>query len=501
MLHDDDSYGFFKDKDFLILIKGLAIFRKIRHSKFKEKVKIILKIILNLFGLKKPLYIAPYREDLKIYEMLKDISIKKRVELQCCEDFETKELNNIEKKITNAMLDRIPPKMTLTCGDEYIALMVESLDRGGLEKVVAILARKLRERSISIKIFCCKACGETATQLKSEGFEIINFSGNRAHFKKYIENYRPCLVNTHFVKSFLDILYYKEIPIIETIHNMYLFMDSKRIALEQKKDMYISSYIAVSNAVKETFISKICKNSTNKIAVVGNAVEVSEKKLNNKNVMREKLDIPENAVVFICVGSIDPRKNQIGIIRAFDIFCSLVPKDPYLIFLGNIIDKEYANRVEKLLESKKIRKNIKLMPFSNDVYSYLNASDVFVLNSYYEGWSIAATEALYCGLPIIHSKCGSGEELTKDGVNGILINNPCNKLNELLVYDLIDYMSAGINDNIEELVCAFCKVYWSIESWRAKKENIKLEAFNEFNIEVMINQYLEIYEKETTNRK
>jgi glycosyltransferase involved in cell wall biosynthesis len=53
--------------------------------------------------------------------------------------------------------------------------------------------------------------------------------------------------------------------------------------------------------------------------------------------------------------------------------------------------------------------------------AYRQASLV-VLPSHYEAFGMAAAEAMWCGCPLVFTQYGSGQELLRDGVEGLLVN-------------------------------------------------------------------------------
>ena len=63
---------------------------------------------------------------------------------------------------------------------------------------------------------------------------------------------------------------------------------------------------------------------------------------------------------------------------------------------------------------------------SSDARTLLAAADGFVLDSFFEGWPVAATEAASMGLSLVLSDFGGARELiARDPSHSVLIPNPC----------------------------------------------------------------------------
>ncbi|AEM71362.1 glycosyl transferase group 1 [Allomuricauda ruestringensis DSM 13258] len=74
---------------------------------------------------------------------------------------------------------------------------------------------------------------------------------------------------------------------------------------------------------------------------------------------------------------------------------------------------------------------------SNDIPSFLNKSDIFVLTSRFEGLPLSICEAMSVGVPIVASDVGGVHEMVRDGYNGYLIpkenpNHLAEKLSNLI---------------------------------------------------------------------
>ena len=61
--------------------------------------------------------------------------------------------------------------------------------------------------------------------------------------------------------------------------------------------------------------------------------------------------------------------------------------------------------------------------FREDVAAALASFDVYALTSRTEGFSISLVEAMASGLPVVSTRCGGPEQILKDGVTGLLVEN------------------------------------------------------------------------------
>jgi glycosyltransferase involved in cell wall biosynthesis len=64
---------------------------------------------------------------------------------------------------------------------------------------------------------------------------------------------------------------------------------------------------------------------------------------------------------------------------------------------------------------------VQFLPVQEDVPSFLDSLDLFILPSLQETFSIALIEAMAAGLPVVSTRCGGPEELVVEGENGYLI--------------------------------------------------------------------------------
>lgn len=129
---------------------------------------------------------------------------------------------------------------------------------------------------------------------------------------------------------------------------------------------------------------------------------------------RRELRIPDQSIVFVFAGKLEPKKNPLFLIEAFQ---ALSDDRLRLIMVGNgILEK-------KLKEKAKPDPRIIFIDFQNQsrmpiVY---RMGDVFILPSKGPGetWGLSVNEAMACGRPaIVSDACGCCEDLIIDGKTG-----------------------------------------------------------------------------------
>lgn len=87
-----------------------------------------------------------------------------------------------------------------------------------------------------------------------------------------------------------------------------------------------------------------------------------------------------------------------------------------------------------------ITEHVTFWGFQEKPFPFLRSAEVFILNSFSEGFSNSLLEAMYAGTPSLSTQVGAANEILEDGKNGWVI--PVNdgmalyeKLKELLILD------------------------------------------------------------------
>lgn len=129
----------------------------------------------------------------------------------------------------------------------------------------------------------------------------------------------------------------------------------------------------------------------------------------------------------ITVGRLYPQKNHKLLIHAFSLISKKYPDDKLIIFGDGSLKRELKEYAKKLGVEERV-----IFPGAiSNVNVELSKAKVFVLSSDYEGLPNALMEAMACGTAVVSTDCPSGgpKYLLKNPNAGILV--PCNNASEM----------------------------------------------------------------------
>ncbi|HRY82089.1 MAG TPA: glycosyltransferase family 1 protein [Candidatus Moranbacteria bacterium] len=202
----------------------------------------------------------------------------------------------------------------------------------------------------------------------------------------------------------------------------HIFISPKKICQKAHK------IIAVSESSKNDLIN-LYKIKSEKIIVIPSAVSdnfcVLDRNSEKLVKIKEKYSLPYKFILFF--GTIEPRKNIIGLVRAFNQLQKYADENKNdLEKYKLVIAGEYGWMNEKIfeeIENSPFREKIQVIhsvPDEDKPYFY-NLSSLFVYPSFFEGFGFPPLEAMKCGVPVIASNNSSLPEVV--GNAGILIDS------------------------------------------------------------------------------
>ena len=147
-------------------------------------------------------------------------------------------------------------------------------------------------------------------------------------------------------------------------------------------------------------------------------VESRFRPINNVEDFRLKNNLPSKMI--LNVGTLEPRKNVVSLIKAFEKLKQKGYKDYKLVIAG---EKGWLyKQIFKEVEHRDLKKEILFLGVvkDEDLPMLYNCADMFVYPSLYEGFGLPPLEAMACGIPVITSNTSSLPEVIGDA--GIMVD-------------------------------------------------------------------------------
>lgn len=212
--------------------------------------------------------------------------------------------------------------------------------------------------------------------------------------------------------------------------------DKTRVWLElaMKRSMKRADKIITVSEFSKSEIVKYLNIDEEKIVVMPNGVDFDlyhdSYSLRSIDEVLNRYHI--NRKYFLYVGTIEPRKNLIQLIHAFEQFP--YAKDYQLVLAGGIGWK--SKKIRETIDLSHLKDNILLTDYvpEEDIPLLMNGCEAFVFPSIYEGFGMPVAEAMACRKPVITSNISSMPEII--GEAGIYVD-PYNSESIVEAFNLV----------------------------------------------------------------
>ena len=315
------------------------------------------------------------------------------------------------------------------------------LGYGGIEQYVSSLSKMIDKTNI---VSTYKLYDKPPFEYNSNISYLLDYGPNKERLKDALKNKKILsIIKESFVSTY--ILYKKKYENIEAIedintkyiittrdfHNLYTGFYGRRdivkIATEHNhpdgdmkyvskliKSVEHSDYFVLVSKSLEEYYRDLTKTKTVYIPNVLDKLPKTSSKVTDHSI--------------ITIGRLSKVKGYDDLIKLVE----LLKEDYKDISLTIVGDGEERKHLEKLINKKKLDKNITITGFLNkdDIELELVKKNVFVSTSFKESFGLVALEASSYKLPVVAFSCASGlKELLKG--SGILIDNrDLNKMKE-----------------------------------------------------------------------
>ncbi|WP_077858234.1 glycosyltransferase [Clostridium sp. BL-8] len=271
---------------------------------------------------------------------------------------------------------------------------------------------------------------------KNKKYHIVHIHGDRA--KSFFE-----AVALRFCKTPVIIIHSHNDRMSKDKKLYYIHLGIQSIIKHLWKYVVNYEFACSNNAAKWLFSKADVKDS--KVRVINNGID--EKKFiyneETRQRYRKKLKL-EDKFVLMHVGRFTYQKNHDFLI---DVFNSVRSKcsNAILLLIG---EGELKEEVIKKVKSLNLEGKVIFYGLSNEIYNILQAADIFVFPSYYEGLPVVGVEVQAAGLMTIASDSISDEIKITNYWNSVSLNKSPKEWAEIILKYKDGYIRKDTSEEI-----------------------------------------------------
>lgn len=294
--------------------------------------------------------------------------------------------------------------------------VVTIMNRGGLETMLMNYYRKLDKSKIQFDFMTNRVeRGHYDDEIEALGGKIYRLSpikpGNYKKYFKELDNFfnkhkEYKVVHSHINENSGFVLKVAKKAGIECriahSHLSDLKFDYKypfRVYARKNLKGNVSDYFACSERAGQWLFGKEI-SSLGKVTVLNNAVDTEKFKINNdiRDKVRMKLGVEEKKVIGH-VGRFNPQKNHEFLI---DVFNEVYKKDKNTVLLL-VGDGYLKEKIKEKVKKLNLEQGVKFLGVREDIPELMQAMDLFLFPSQFEGLAVVMVEAQAAGLKVITS--------------------------------------------------------------------------------------------------
>ena len=318
---------------------------------------------------------------------------------------------------------------------------------GGVESVIMNYYRNFDRKNIKLDFLCNTEVVAYEDEIKDLGGNIYRICARSKNYKKYkrdinaffknnAKKYDSIWVNICSLANIDYLKYAKKYGIKKRIvhcHNSSNMDSFLRGMLHRFNRLFIKRFATDFWSCSDEASSWFYSNSIikgNSYLKVNNAIDVEKFKYNEniRKRKRKELNI-EDKYVIGHIGRFHFQKNHEFLV---DVFKELlkINNNSVLLLVG---DGEDVEKIKNKVKALGLEDKVKFLGIRNDVSELLQAMDLFLFPSLFEGLSVCMLEAEAAGLPIITSETVSKETKMCNDVIFLKLSSPdkwaleCNK--------------------------------------------------------------------------
>lgn len=338
-----------------------------------------------------------------------------------------------------SVLTRLSPTLVADYGGDgllqsacglRILHVVDSLEVGGLERVVANLAISQHARGNTVSVFSLNETTGFAAELREARIPVVIGAKRRGWDTAVLRKLRQSacgavdVIHTHnFVPNYYAaaaLFGSTRRPVqVSTCHDMGSRLSNRKLRWFYRWSLTRTARVAmVGRQVHDHYVQSGLVGRS-RASTVLNGIPASRFAVTQerRNAARAALHLPQDATVIGCVGRFVGLKNHALVIDTLPALLAKTPQLRLVLIGGGELDGALREQVRSL----GLTGSVIFAGQRADVADLLPALDIFAMPSLTEGLSIALLEACATGLAVVATMVGGNPEIIRHEQTGLLV--------------------------------------------------------------------------------
>lgn len=363
--------------------------------------------------------------------------------------------------------------------------IITGLTTGGAERMlVKIIASTMNE--IDHTVISIRGIGKQGEVLKKMGVKVYDLNvGNYLLFpfrylklKEMVKSIEPDLIQGWMYHGNVaaSLSKNKSTPVLHNVRQtVYSFSDEKllnQVIIKINALLSAKANLVLFNSKKSLDQHVVRGFNKENTYYIANGFDINKYQKNDKYRLqiRDELKLSDDATLIVQVGRNHPMKDHFNFLKAAKLV-SEKKKSVHFLIVGREVseDKELRN----FIVSNELNNRVTLWGERSDIDRIWNAADFGVLSSSWgEGFPNVIGEAMACETPCIATDVGDSVRVVGDA--GLIVP-PKNEL------------------ELSKAILTFCNL--DKKKVESLKKKARYRIVNNFSIESISNEYLEIYKR------
>jgi glycosyltransferase involved in cell wall biosynthesis len=309
---------------------------------------------------------------------------------------------------------------------------INTLSAGGAELHLLTLCRYLKSQGVDLTVACLREQVKGSRSLRpdfeNENIRVINLHADSRYdwrflrpLTRLLKEDGPDILHTHLPRADIGAALIHRLArspaFLCSVHGIYRDRWFGHWAAPLMRHAYrkADAVIAISSAVKN-WLDTDLGITPDKIEIIHYGIEPERFTASTAN--GSQTGKQNDQVVIGSIGRLEPGKGFDCLTRTMQMVCTQVPNASLLIAGHDPLG--YGKKLEALIRSLDLEKEVRLVGFQRDIATFLDAIDVFAFASRTEGFGQVLIEAMAAGKPVVASRISPFTEIVVDGETGLL---------------------------------------------------------------------------------